>query len=535
MTAKINGHFLNEVPGNGGNIREGLVGLPRTINPVLAITDVDRDMSALVYSGLMKYSDGDLMPDLAEKYAVSADGLTYSFTLKNSLTFQDGSPLTTDDVAFTIQKIQDPALKSPRRADWANVGVKIISATQIQFILKQAYSPFLNNTTLGIIPKHIWNSVSDDQFIFSKYNSEPIGSGPYKVSSIARDNGNIPTAYHMTTWRGYYGTTPHLGAITFTFFADEEKALSALDTGNIDSLAAVSSTAATKLASDSAQAYAVLSAPLPRIFGVFFNQSQNPVLADKNVRQALDMSIDRTAIIKKVLSGYGSPIHSPLPIGMGATLQDASHPDIAGAQTLLEKNGWKKDPTSGIYQKKGTKSSLSLSITINTADTPDLKQAAELVKNDWKKLGADVNVKVFEPGDLYQNVIRTRKYEALLFGELVGKDRDVYAFWHSSQRNSPGLNIALYANSKADKLLDEIRSESNDAVRTGKYTELSKLITADIPAIFLYSPDFIYVVPKALHGAELGNITVSSDRWNSIGNWYVITEKVWKIFSNAKN
>jgi peptide/nickel transport system substrate-binding protein len=156
------------------------------------------------------------------------------------------------------------------------------------------------------------------------------------------------------------------------------------------------------------------------------------------------------------------------------------------------------------------------------------------VKNSWNTLGAQVDIKVFEPSDLYQNVIRTRKYDALLFGELVGKDRDVYAFWHSSQRNSPGLNVALYANSKVDKLLEDIRSTSDDKTRTQKYADLADLIQSDVPAVFLYSPDFIYVVPKSLRGMDFGNITITSDRWNSIGSWYVSTEKVWRIFAGKK-
>lgn len=529
MLSNINNSFLVQVPTHGGELREGAVGLPHTINPVLAVTDIDRDISSLVYSGLMKYNKGSVTPDVASSYTISDDGLTYTFTIRPKVKFQDGTPLTADDVAFTIQKIQDPALKSPRRVDWMDVAVKVTSPNTIELTLKQPYAPFLVNTTVGILPKHIWNSLNDDQFSLSDYNLKPVGAGPYEIGSISRTAG-IPTIYSLSTWNGYFGKIPYISTLSFNFFADKDKALSALDAGTIDSVASISSTDASRLASDSAQSYKILSTSLPRIFGVFLNQNQAPALADKNVRMALDMSVDREDLIKTILNGYGLPIQGPLPIGMSTTSSVEKHADIATAQGLLEKNGWKKN-SAGIYEKSDKKNIMPLAFDIYTADTPDLKQAADLVMNSWKKLGAQVNLKVFEPSDLYQNIIRTRKYDALLFGELIGKDRDLYAFWHSSQRNSPGLNVAMYANTKADKLLTDIRSTMDFDTRASKYADFDNIIRSDIPAIFLYVPDFIYVVPKALHGISLDTVTVPSDRWGSIADWYISTENVWKIFT----
>jgi len=534
MTGSINSYFMIQVPAYGGELREGMIGLPRNVNPVLAINDIDRDIASLVYSGLMKWNDGELTTDLAKSYKISDDGLTYTFTLRDDVRFQDGTLMTTDDIVFTIQKIQDPTLKSPRKSDWSNVTVQATSPKEIRFILKQAYSPFLTNTTLGILPKHIWNTINDDQFIFSHYNIDPIGSGPYKVSGIDYDSTGIPTNFTLSTWSGYYGKKPYLSNILFSFYADEDKALSALDNGTITSLATVSATEAVKLASNKAQPYTVLQSSLPRIFGVFFNQNQAPVLADKIVRQALDMSIDRKAIVNTVLSGYGVPIDSPLPSNIETDNGKVTPGiDIAGAKSLLEKNGWKIDAASGIYSKKNSKGAVqNISFDIYTADTADLKQAAQMVKDSWTKLGAQVNLRVFNASDLYQNVIRTRKYDSLLFGELIGKDQDLYAFWHSSQIKAPGLNIALYTNSKVDKLLEDIRTTNDDVTRTMKYAQFEDNISTDIPAIFLYSPNFIYVVPKELKNIKLQDITIPTDRWNSVSDWYIQTANIWSVFAN---
>lgn len=532
MTNAANKLFLVEIPAHGGEIREGVIGLPRTINPVIAVTDVDKDIGSLVYSGLMKYDGDNLVGDIAKSYSISDDGLTYDFIIKDKVLFQDGTRLTAEDIAFTIQKIQDPAIKSPRRADWAQITTRVVSPSEIQFLLKQPYSPFISNTTVGIIPKHIWGNVNNEQFIFSEFNIKPLGSGPYKVTNTSRDSGGIPTTMSLTTWDQYYGKIPFVEKISFNFFADQEKALTALDAGNIDSLPSISPDPASRLSKDVAQAYTILSSPMPRIFGVFLNQNHSTILADKNFRQVLNMSVDRAAIVDEVLNGYGEPINGPLPYD--GKSQDAAIVDQMGAVTLLEKSGWKKG-ADGIYAKKADKKSATTTLSFDlytAADSQDLKQAADMLAKEWLEVGIKVNVKSLESGDLYQNVIRTRTYDALLLGGQIGKERDLYAFWHSSQRNSPGLNVSMYTNSKADTILENIRKTSDDAARNKLYKQFVDIINADIPAVFLYSPSFIYATPKTLHNVNLQTINIPADRFGSVANWYIQMDKVWKIFAN---
>lgn len=543
MIQRINDFFMIEIPTHGGELREGVIGLPHTINPVLSITDVDRDLTSLIYSGLMKYDGENLTTDLAESFDISEDGLTYTFKIRPNVYFHDNRPLTAEDVAFTIQKVQTPALKSPRRADWNNVTVSVISSEEIRFTLKQPYSPFINNTTIGIIPKHIWNDLNDDQFVFSEYNVKPIGAGPYKFNTIKRDADGIPEEINVKSWKKHQPRPPYIDSITFIFFPDSDKAISAIEKGAIDSLVFTSPRQASGFLSDCTSnssckdKYSIISTPLSRIFGVFFNQSNNPVLADRIVRQALDISIDKKMLTQKILNGYGIPVYGPLPkIENSAEKIQVESPNMALATSILEKAGWKKNSQSGIYEKKNSKNVLQiLSFDIFTADTPDLKETAFVVRDTWNALGAQVNVKIFESGELYQNIIRPRKYDALLFGQQIGKDRDLYAFWHSSQRNSPGLNVSLYTNSKADSLLDTIRSTNDKDLLKSKYAELDTIIKADIPAVFLYSPSFIYLTPSSLKNMnadfKLKNISTQTDRWNSVSDWFITTEKVWKMFA----
>ena len=540
---RVNDYFLVPITAKGGSINEGVIGLPRYINPVLAFTDVDKDLTNLIYSGLMKYSNGKIIEDLAEKYSISKDGLIYSFTLKDNTRFHDGTLLTTDDIEFTIQKIQDSNLKSPYAVDWVNITVKKINQKEIQFILKQPYSPFLTNTTIGIIPKHIWKNVEASQFIFSQYNLEPIGSGPFKLNAIYRDNGGVPQYYNLISFNKYYNNEAFLSSISIHFYPNEKALIEAYDARKIETLAGVSPLEIARIASTTPSVN-ILSTALPRIFGIFFNQNNSPVLANKEIRQALDISINKEEIIKKVLYGYGVIIDSPLPINIiNSTSSINTNGKIDNkinnkekAKEILNEAGWLIN-SNGILEKKDKKTNQIqiLEFSIATADNQEFKQIAEILKTEWESIGAKVTIKVFEYGDLSQNIIKTRKYDALLFGELIGKDIDLYAFWHSSQRNSPGLNVSLYTNSKVDKILEDARVTLDEKERLILFDSFQKIIKDEIPAVFLYSPQYTYIIPDKLKGINFGPVTNPSDRFNDIETWFIETEKVWKVFLSKDN
>ena len=220
LLSLVNKHFSVQVPVQGGTLTEGVVGYVGYINPVLAVTDSGRDLTALMYAGLMKTTaDGKIIPELADNYTVSTDSLTYTFTLKNNIYFQDGQPITADDILFTVQKVQDPAIKSPFQPNWDGVVVKKINDKQISFTLPKPYAPFLQNTTLGIIPKHIWKNDNDQNFIYSQYNFEPIGSGPYRLYSIERNSSGIPQNYDLVPFEGYTLGSPFISHLIIKTFA----------------------------------------------------------------------------------------------------------------------------------------------------------------------------------------------------------------------------------------------------------------------------------------------------------------------------
>lgn len=527
-----NNHYLVQVPEAGGTLTEGIVGAPRFINPVIALSDTDRDMTNLVYSGLLSFtSDGTPVPDLAYSYNLSEDGRTYSFTIRDNARFHDGSLVTADDVEFTIQKIQDSAIKSPKRAAWEGVIVNKKNDHEISFTLRQPYAPFIENLSIGILPKHLWQGVSNEEFAFSNLNTSPVGSGPYKVHSVKRDSLGLPTSYELTTSKTYALGAPFVKYIVTKFYQNETDLVGAYKRGDIDSMGGISPE---NIGLIDTSASSVTTINLSRIFAVFFNQNQASVFVNKEVRQALNVALDRTAIVTEVLGGFGSPAYEPL-LGeneTGDTTHLSATDRINMAIDILTKNGWAVNDKTGLMEKKTKKAPIQLSFSLATGSAPELKHAAEMIRDQWQKIGARVDVQVFDIGDLNQNVIRPRKYDALFFGEVVGKDYDLFPFWHSSQRNDPGLNIALYTNIKADKLLESMRSTQNRDERITQWQQLKAILDDDVPAVFVYSPDFIYITPKTLHTTTPTEIVNSSERFAHVSTWYIDTNNVWKIFTH---
>lgn len=548
---KINSQFVVTVPEDGGSITEGIIGVPTLINPVLAISDADKDISALIYSGLMrKDSNGELIPDLAESYTVSPDGMTYTFTLKNNLKFHDGEPLNADDVVFTIEKIKDPLIKSPRKVGWDGVEIEKKSSNTVVFTLKQPYISFLDNTTIGILPMHVWKNVTEAEFSLSPLNIKAVGEGPYMINSVVKDKDSIPERYNLRRFKDYKLGTPHIKNITFISFANEKDLMKDLVSHSIDQASGLSPENSENIIK---AGYIIKTAILPRIFGIFWNSEHNKIFTDKAVVNAFDKAIDRQEIVDEVLNGYGAPIHSPIPETILPNESDPSFSKsrIEESKDILEKAGWTIGP-DGIRVKGGTKvvtqtkkvgkktitqnvtvstgQTTKLVLSITTGNTPELKKAAMLIKEQLESIGASVDIKSYETGPLNQ-LIRSRDYEALFFGQIINHESDLFSFWHSSQKNDPGLNIALYSNKNVDSILENVQKINDVETRYKKYSDLSLEFNKDLPAILIYSPKYLYAISSKIHNLSFEAITVPSDRFVSAYKWYTNEDKVWKIFT----
>lgn len=552
---RANDTRLVETPKTGGTHIEGIVGTPRFINPLLAISDADRDLTEVVYAGLMtRDGTGDLIPELAESYSVSEDGLTYTFVLRPGLTFHDGTPLTAADVIFTIRQASDPALMSPVYANWENADVTQTDERTVVFTLPEPYVPFLGNTTLGILPKHIWEGVKTDEYRFSSFNSTPIGAGPYRVTNVVRDKSGIPARYELAPFAAYTLGTPHIESLVFRLFDTKAEAVTALSTGEVHGVGGVPYAEVLRLTEAQPSVLTLRRAPALRTFALFFNHNRQPLLLRKEVREALNIATPKEALVGEVLAGYGTVLTGPLPAYLlgtppppatGSSTPEASDEvnaeadeamgteepasRIERAQAILERAGWEKNAESGIYEREVEKETQPLTMTLAVLNIPDLTTAAERIAESWRAVGIQVDLNVYESTDLVQTVVRPRIFDVLLYGMVLGHELDLYAFWHSSQRNDPGINIAQYADIEADALLEDMRSEQDTLVREELYRSFNDLVEEQVVAIFLYMPDYLYAIRTDIHNVTLHPIGESQERLDTIHTWYIDTNRVWPV------
>ncbi len=529
VVLKLNGQFLVEVPAEGGELNEGMIGTPRFVNPVLATTDTDRDLSALVYSGLLRLNAaGELVPDLAESYTVSEDGLTYNFKIRSDAVFHDGEPVTTDDVIFTILKTQDPAIKSPKRPNWDGVRVEQINEKEIEFTLSAPYSPFIFNATLGILPEHKWGEITAEEFPFSSLNTNPVGSGPYELAGVHKDEDEIITSYDLRSFDEYTIKKPYISKMHISFYRNEEDMLTAFDKRQITSMHSVTPS---NIAGINLRKESVIQLPYSRVFALFFNQNKSAALTDHDVREALDTAIDRNELVDTILSGYATPLYSPITLFSTSEATSTQPYGIDAARERLSSLSDKYELSPATEGTSTDSTKQRITFTISTSNVPELIAVGEKIVETYKSLGIDTELQIYDTNDLTSNVIRPREYEAILFGNVINRDLDYYAFWHSSQRNDPGLNLASYTSIEGDKALEAARESSDPAEKLSYLQNFEKQVINDVPAVFLYSPDFIYVVPQIVRAQYPQIIVTPSDRFAEVYNWYTETDTVWKIFA----
>lgn len=520
--------LTESAPDTGGTFREGVIRLPERINPLfLANNDTDRDLAELIFAKLFSYDpEGNLVPDLAESYTVGDDGKTYTVALRENLYWHDGTRLDADDVMFTIRAIQDPAYKSSLRPNWQGVFAERLGERSIRITLKQPYSPFVQNLALPIIPRHTWENVPAEAAPLIEANIKPVGSGPYRAKKIERnDNGTIKR-YILEAHDRYHREGPYIRTVEFTFYEDEEALLRAYQNGAIDGISILSAKNLSLAKGMGAEVHAIR---MPRIFGIFLNEA-NPILKELRVRQALGLAIPKDELIEKVLGGGAIPVDSPIPPGAFGY-----SPDIAktpfnqdGARLMLERAGWRDLDGDGLREKASAQKRekpTPLKVTLTTSDWKDLVETANAVKEYWRAIGVDTEIKSFAISELETDVIRPRKYDALIFGEILGRDPDPFAFWHSSQLKDPGLNIALYHSPKVDGLLESARRSTNRSEIEAKYKEFQKIVDRDFPTIFLYSPTYFYAVRPSIRGVELKTVVTPSERLSSFYQWFIETKR----------
>jgi peptide/nickel transport system substrate-binding protein len=524
--------FTVSIPKAGGEYAEGLVGAPRFINPILSQTNsVDSDLSRLIFSSLVAYNkDHELIVDLAEGYQVSEDELVYTFNLKKDVKWHDGENFTADDVVFTVASIQDSEFKSPLSRKFRGVVCEKIDDYTVKFTLKEPFAPFITMLNFGILPEHLWSSIPPANADLNELNKKPIGTGAWKVDSLKKDKTGVIKSYNLVANKDYYGQKPYLSKLTFKFYGDSLSLIDALKNRNIDGISYLPRELRNELKKHNNINYQEIEQP--QYAAVFFNQKRNTLLQSDYIRQALALATNKQKIITQVFSDDAKILDVPILPGID------NNPDVIKydynpekAVALLEANGWVLSATTtadGITEQLRMKKGYELEIILTVADQPQYLEVAAIIKEGWDQIGVKTTLEVISKTRIVQDNIATRKYEALLFSENMSSDPDPFAFWHSSQNEYPGTNLAIFTNKRVDEILENARKNSDITSRTKNYWEFQKIIATELPVIFLYSPTYTYVQNEAIKGFDVSKIAAYSDRFSNLQDWYIRTKRIFK-------
>lgn len=534
MAVRLWQEHVFPVPARGGEYIEALVGTPNYVNPLYAgANDVDLDLTRLVYSGLARVlPEGEIVPDLAESLEVSEDGKIITAVLRKNALFHDGKPVTAEDVVFTYETVQNPSFKSVYAAAFRGVTIAAPDEHTVTFILNEPYAGFFSALTVGILPAHLWRDVPPQGAALSQFTLKPVGSGPYRFKSFSRDRVGTIHSYTFERFADYYGPPPFIDRVAFRFYPDYDAALEAYRARQVDGLGFVPQTARDRVAARRDVREYQLA--LPQYTAIFFNSKQQGVLKESAVREALQIAIDREAIIRDSLLGAGELVDSPVLDWLGNASSSVRAPlDVERARSMLDKAGWTL-PEGATVRVKTTKDSkgrvtatTTLKLTLVTADREDLRAVGEAVAQAWTGIGVETTLDAVPATRLQKDILRTHSYDALLYGQLLGREPDPFAFWHSSQAVDGGLNLALFANRNADTLLESARKETDPEKHSALLAQFAELIAAERPAIFLYQPLYSYFVATRVKGLNVHDVAIPADRFAGIADWFIKTRKSW--------
>lgn len=549
---------LTSVPIAGGEYTEGLIGSPKLINPLYAyVSDVDSDIVNLVFSSLFKRGkNSELVNDLTDNYIISPDNKSYTLKIKSPVKWHDGSLLKADDIIFTFNAIKDSQYKSPLRNSFIGVEIAKIDESTIKFILNEPYAAFLDLLTFGILPQKHWQQISPIAASLAALNLKPIGSGPFKFKSLVKDSAGNIKSYTLARNDSYYGKVSNLNQINFKFYSNATDLISALNNNLINGISYLPRQNKEQvIAQDSLNFYQI---NIPQLTAIFFNAKINPFLADKNIRQALNYALDKNKIVNQAIGQDVRIINGPIfpeSFAYSAEVKEYSY-NLASSTKILDDAGWKvteinekdleqaklnltskDEAVKKLAQIKvafgagkwRVKNNDYLAIELTTVDVPEDQLLAEEIVKSWQAINIKASVNVVTANQVQSEVIRQRNFQALLYSEILGADPDLYAFWHSSQIGEFGLNITDYSNKEVDKLLEDARLTNDINVRKEKYKRFQQILAEDVPAIFLYSPNYLYVQDKNIKGFAVTDIILPSDRFADISDWYVKVGKklVW--------
>ncbi|MBK8985910.1 MAG: peptide ABC transporter substrate-binding protein [Chloroflexi bacterium] len=514
------------VPAAGGAFVEGIVGAPRSLNPLLSDAyPVDRELTSLIFDGLTRYdASGVLVPSLAEGWTVSEDGLAVQFTLRQDAFWHDGEPVTAVDVLYTIGLLQDEAFPgSPALSQfWRTVGVSLVDPYTVEFVLPELYSPFLDATTLPILPAHLLADVTAAELPDAAFNLAPVGTGPFMVDPSLnwQQNGRLRLIPNPADWR--QGT--QIAALEFQFFPDDAELIKAFAAGAIHAINRVSADALPAVAA--LPQVRLFTAPEPTYSALWFNVGQpiNELGRTLSGRQALAAVLDRAALLDVALNGQGLLFEGPYLSSNWAynpAISTAKAYSPATAASLLDTAGWTFAADSPLRQKEGR----PLSLTLIALAAPQPTAVAQAIRDQWAALGIETQITLAQDVTELRQLLADGAYDVALLSFTPSGDPDLYDFW-SQEAIIRGQNYTGWNNRRASEALEQGRQVWGMEGRRPSYDAFLRYFDQEIPALTLYQDVTTYALSTAVNKAEIGLINQPRDRYKTLADWFLLYRDV---------
>jgi peptide/nickel transport system substrate-binding protein len=501
-------------PAAGGVVNRHLESDCKTLNWVLYTTSYENNVLRLLYDRILDYDRNmDIVPVLAEKYEVSKDHLRIAVTLRDSLLWDDGEPLTAEDVKFTVERILDPAVAAVNKEGvFSRLDrVEVTGPRSLEFVWKEPYAPCVHALTqLAPIPKHVYDR---PEFAENPANRAPVGSGPFKFEEWR--TGQMISLVRNPLYRG---RKAYLDRVIFKIIPDGSVALNALKTGELDEMRITQIQWETQtIDPDFAARFAKWHYPVPQYNYLAWN-CRSARFEDRRVRRAMTMLFDREAVNRELYSGYAEIVTGPFykrSWAYDASVEPVPF-DPAGAAALLDAAGWTDADGDGIREKDSAKFEFDL---FTAAGSEPARRFSELFQEQCRKAGVVVHIRQIEGATFFDKMFKG-EYDAAALAWRLENDPDIYDTFHSSQVPPIGLNHTFYSNARVDSLLEAGRVEFDREKRTAIYHEVHRLIAEDQPYTFINS-----VPEKRPFSKRIGGIDISPngpyDFHPGAAYWYV--------------
>jgi peptide/nickel transport system substrate-binding protein len=503
-----------DVAAYGDILVEGSIGDASNLIPVLATDNASHSISGLIFNGLVKYDrDLNVVGDLAESWDISKDGLVITFHLRKGVRWHDGQPFTAEDVLFTYRLTIDPKTPTAYAGDFLKVKkAEVLDAHTFRVTYDKPFAPALMSWGSSVMPKHL---LEGKEVTKSPLARHPIGTGPYRFKEW-KTGQKIALVYNPD----YFEGRPFLDGRVMRIIPDMATMFLELRARGIDQmgLTPLQYTRQTEnqYFRNHFRKYRYLSFSYTYLG---FNL-QNPMFADRRVRQALACAVNKEELIDGVLLGLGKEASGPFKPETWQYNPDVKrYPyDPKKALELLAEAGWRDTDGDGILDKKGQR--FEFELLVNQGNEVRAK-TAEIVQRRLAEVGISVKIRVIEWAAFIKEFINKRRFDAVILGWTIPMDPDLYDVWHSSKTGPSELNFISYKNEEVDILLERGRSTFDRNERKRCYDRIQEIMAEDQPYIFLYVPDALPIFNARVRGIDPAPIGIG----HNVIRWYVPKEE----------